>query len=62
MLILSNLQNIEISIKDIFTIISFKHNFYDLLWETKSFKYTIPRYKYIILILYMHTLFIYDIL
>lgn len=29
MLILSNLQNIEIFIKDIFTIISFKHNFHD---------------------------------
>lgn len=29
MLILSNLQNIEIFIKDIFAIISFKHNFYD---------------------------------
>lgn len=37
MLILLNLQNIEIFIKDIFTIISFKHDFYDLFWETKSF-------------------------
>lgn len=62
MLILSNLQNIEIFIKDIFTVISFKHSFYDYFEETKSFKYTIARYKYIILILYMHTLFIYDIL
>lgn len=31
MLILSNLQNIEIFIKDIFTVISFKHSFMIIL-------------------------------
>lgn len=37
MLILLNLHYIEIFIENIFTIISFKHDFYDLFWETKSF-------------------------
>lgn len=62
MLILSNLQNIEIFIKDIFTIISFKHSFYDYFKKQNLLNIQFARYKYIILILYMHTLFIYDIL